>query len=169
MAHVRKLLVLALLVLGGLAVARGTDVPGFGDLGLGGAQSERGRVTRIVDGDTIIVRDESVRLIGIDTPETKKPNTAVQCFGKAATAETTRLIDGRRVRLEYDVERQDRYGRELAYVYRRSDGLFLNAELVRRGFATAATYPPNVRHADRFRRLQRQAREAGRGLWSACR
>ena len=166
MAHVRKLLVLALLVLGGLALAEGADL---GALGLGGAQTERGRVTRVVDGDTIVVRDTTVRLIGIDTPETKKPNTPVQCFGKAATAETERLIDGRRVRLEYDVERQDRYGRDLAYVYRRSDGLFLNAELVRRGYASAATYPPNVRHADRFRRLQREAREAGRGLWSACR
>ena len=166
MAHVRKLLVLALLVIGGLAIANGADL---GALGVGGAQeSERGRVTRIVDGDTIIVRDESVRLIGIDTPETKKPNTPVQCFGKAATAETTRLIDGKRVKLVFDVERRDRYGRLLAYVYRRSDGLFLNAELVRRGFATAATYPPNVRHAERFRRLQREAREAGRGLWRAC-
>ena len=165
MAHVRKLLLLALVIVGGLAVAGGTDL---GPLGLGGAQSERGRVTRIVDGDTIVVRDESVRLIGIDTPETKKPNTPVQCFGKAATAETTRLLDGRRVRLEFDVERRDRYGRLLAYVYRRSDGMFVNAELVRRGFATAATFPPNVRHADRFRGLQRQARADGRGLWRAC-
>ena len=166
MAHVRKLLVLALLVLGGLAVANGADL---GGLGIGGAQSERGRVTRIVDGDTIVVRDETVRLIGIDTPETKKPNTPVQCFGKAATAETTRLIDRKRVRLEFDVERRDRYGRQLAYVYRRSDGMFLNAELVRRGYATASPYPPNVRYERRFHRLAREAREAGRGLWSACR
>ena len=163
----RKLLVLALLVVGGFTVANGGDL---GALGLGGAQSsERGKVSRIVDGDTIYVGDESVRLIGIDTPETKAPNTPVECFGKAATAEITRLVDGRRVRLEFDVERRDRYGRQLAYVYRRPDGMFVNAELVRRGFAGAATYPPNVEHADRFVRLEREARQAGRGLWSACR
>lgn len=167
MAHVRKLVVIALL-LGAAAMAGGvTDGPG--GLGLGGAQTENGRVTRIVDGDTIVVGDETVRLIGIDTPETKKPGTPVQCFGRAATAETTRLVDGERVRLVLDVEKRDRYGRLLAYVYRRSDDRFVNAELVRRGFAGAATYPPNVEHAERFRRLEREAREAGRGLWSACR
>ena len=142
---------------------------GCGELDLRAADRSE-RVERVVDGDTIVlVGGERVRFIGVDTPETKRPGSPVECFGRAATAEITRLVDGRRVRLEFDVERRDRYDRQLAYVYRRSDGLFVNAELVRRGFATAATYPPNVRHADRFRRLQREAREAGRGLWSACR
>ena len=127
------------------------------------------RVTRVVDGDTLVVTGgERVRLIGVDTPETKKPGSPVECFGRAATAETKRLVDGRAVRLRFDAERRDRYGRLLAYVHRASDDLFVNAELVRRGFAQALTIPPNVRHADRFVRLQRAARRAGRGLWRAC-
>jgi micrococcal nuclease len=72
------------------------------------------------------------------------------------------------VRLVRDVEARDRYGRLLAYVYRRRDGLFVNAELVRRGYATVATFPPNVAHEDEFRRLARRARLSGRGLWSEC-
>ena len=79
------------------------------------------------------------------------------------------MVDGRRVRLELDVEERDRYGRLLAYVYlARPPRLFVNAELVRQGYATVATFPPNVRHVDTFVRLQREAREAGRGLWSKC-
>jgi micrococcal nuclease len=77
-------------------------------------------------------------------------------------------LAGRRVELRTDAETRDRYGRLLAYVYRRPDGLFVNAELVRRGFATTLTIPPNVAHAEEFLRLQRAAREAGRGFWSAC-
>jgi micrococcal nuclease len=125
-------------------------------------------VTRVVDGDTIVVGDERVRLIGVDTPESVKPGTPVECFALEASAFLKRLIAGRRVRLELDVERRDRYGRLLAYVYRRSDGLFVNAELVRRGYASVATFPPNVRHVAEFVRLQRSARSAGRGLWSRC-
>jgi micrococcal nuclease len=136
------------------------------------AASRVGTVTEIVDGDTIHVRlggrREKVRYIGVDTPESRKPNTPVQCFAKAATAANARLVAGRRVRLRTDVETRDRYGRLLAYVYRLPDGLFVNAELVRRGFATVLTIPPNVAHADEFLRLQRQARAAGRGLWRAC-
>jgi micrococcal nuclease len=129
-------------------------------------------VVRVVDGDTIQVRlggaKERVRLIGIDTPETVKPNTPVQCYGRAASAEAHRLLDGRTVRLVGDVEPRDRYGRLLAYVYREPDGLFVNAELARRGFARQLTIPPNVRFAERFRRLVAEARDAGRGLWSSC-
>jgi micrococcal nuclease len=72
------------------------------------------------------------------------------------------------VRLVFDVEHRDRYGRLLAYVHRVGDGLFVNASLVREGYAGALTIPPNVRYADRFRRLQREARDARRGLWNAC-
>jgi micrococcal nuclease len=159
----RRLTLLAFLLVAAVAAANGTSIlPGQGE-------TETGRVTRIVDGDTIVVGQEKVRLIGVDTPETKKPGTPVQCFGKAATAETTRLVEGRRVRLELDAEERDRYGRLLAYVYREPDGLFVNAELVRRGFATSLTIPPNVRHADRFVDLQRTARSKDRGLWRACR
>jgi micrococcal nuclease len=131
-----------------------------------------GRVTKIVDGDTIHVqvggRREKVRYIGVDTPETHKPGTPVQCYGRSASAFNARLVAERRVELRTDAETRDRYGRLLAYVYRRPDGMFVNAELVRRGFATILTIPPNVAHAQEFLRLQRAARQAGRGLWGAC-
>lgn len=147
-------------------------------LGGGGAQRDRpagpeATVVRVVDGDTILVRlagggVERVRYIGIDTPESVKPGTPVQCFAKAAAAANRRLVAGRRVRLERDVEARDRYGRLLAYVRRLPDGLFVNAELVRRGYAVTLTIPPNVRFAARLASLARAARAAGSGLWSAC-
>jgi micrococcal nuclease len=137
-----------------------------------GGDDDEGRVTRVVDGDTIKVRmggdEETVRYIGVDTPETKKPNTPVQCFGKKASAYNERLVDGRLVRLRFDVERRDRYGRLLAYVYRREDGLFVNDALVRNGYAMTLTIPPNVAHEADFRVSQRRARDAGKGLWSEC-
>lgn len=127
-------------------------------------------VERVVDGDTIVLAGgERVRLIGVDTPETKDPRKPVQCFGEAASAHTSALLPpGTAVRLEHDVEPRDRYGRTLAYVYRASDGLLVNADLVASGFAQILTIPPNVAHVDEFRALQTEAREAGRGLWSAC-
>lgn len=131
-----------------------------------------GTVTRVVDGDTVHVRlggrDETVRYIGMDTPETVKPHTPVQCFGEAASAANHRLVAGARVELRLDAEARDRYGRLLAYVYRRRDGLFVNAALVRGGFATILTIPPNVRHAADLRALQRDAQARRRGLWGAC-
>lgn len=127
-------------------------------------------IERIVDGDTIVVdRDERVRLIGIDTPETKDPRRPVQCFGAEATQYLTELIPiGTAVVLVRDVSAADRYGRTLSYVYRQRDALFVNAALVRDGYAAAATYPPDVAHAREFVDLEREARTAGRGLWSAC-
>ncbi|HWH92510.1 MAG TPA: thermonuclease family protein [Baekduia sp.] len=162
---------LIVVLAGGYGYARGVDDGGGGtDAGAGG--NRIARVLRVVDGDTILVSvggaQERVRYIGIDTPETVKPRTPVECFGKKASAENRRLVDGREVRLVADAEARDRYGRLLAYVYRASDGLFVNAQLVRGGYATTLTIPPNVRFADRFRTLAAQAREAGRGLWSAC-
>jgi micrococcal nuclease len=131
-----------------------------------------GTVTRVVDGDTVHVRiagrDETVRYIGMDTPETVKPNTPVQCFGKAASAANHRLVSGARVNLRLDAEPRDRYGRLLAYVYRRRDGLFVNAALVRDGFATILTIPPNISHAGDLLSLERRARARRRGLWGAC-
>jgi micrococcal nuclease len=166
------IVVFALLAAGGgglLSCGKATE-PGSPEAGPG--QRLDGRVTKIVDGDTIHVRiggrREKVRYIGVDTPETHKPGTLVQCYGRAASAFNARLLAGRRVELRTDAESRDRYGRLLAYVYRRPDGLFVNAELVRRGFATILTIPPNVAHADEFLRLQRAARQAGRGLWAAC-
>ena len=117
-----------------------------------GASSGPGEavVQRVVDGDTIVVsiagRDERVRLIGVDTPESVDPRKPVQCFGKEASAFTTQLLPpGTVVRLERDVEARDRFDRLLAYVYRVSDGLFVNFELARAGYATAAHDPAQRR------------------------
>jgi micrococcal nuclease len=127
-------------------------------------------VTRVVDGDTVEARigEEvvDVRLIGIDTPETVKPDTPVQCFGPRASDFTHRTLEGRTVRLVFGAERRDVYGRLLAYLYlgRR----FFNPILVRRGLARSLTIPPNDRFAALFRRLERRAALAGRGLWGAC-
>jgi micrococcal nuclease len=124
-------------------------------------------VTQVVDGDTIYVRVdgriEKVRYIGMDTPETKHPIRGKEPGGMEATALNRRLVMGKTVRLELDVRERDRYRRLLAYVY--VGDLMVNAELVRLGYAHAMTVPPNVAHASRFVSLERQAREAGRGLW----
>ncbi len=127
-------------------------------------------VTRVVDGDTIEVQlgdhIEDVRYIGVDTPETVKPGTPVQCFGARASRFNHGLVERHWVRLVFGVERRDVYGRLLAYVY--LGRLFVNAELVRRGLARTLTIPPNDRFAPLFGRLERGAARAGRGLWGAC-
>jgi micrococcal nuclease len=127
-------------------------------------------VERVVDGDTLVVSGgHHVRLIGVDTPETKDPRRPVQCFGREAAGFLTSLLPrGTGVRLVGDVEQQDQYDRTLAYVYRLPDGLFVNAELVRNGYAQVLTVSPNVAHADEFVALAAEASAAGRGLWSAC-
>jgi micrococcal nuclease len=111
-------------------------------------------------------RRERVRYIGVDTPESVKPGGRVQCYGKAAAAANRRLVQGAEVRLVYDAEARDRFGRLLAYVYR--DGTFVNAELIRRGYGKPLEVPPNVAHAAELRRLASAARRAHRGLWSRC-
>jgi len=135
-----------------------------------GPPSVTAEVVRVVDGDTIEAQIgdavEDVRLIGVDTPETVKPNTPVQCFGERASHFTKRRLSRRRVRLVFGVERRDVYGRLLAYLYLRHR--FFNPILVRRGLARSLTIPPNDRFAPRFRRLELVAARAGRGLWGAC-
>jgi micrococcal nuclease len=131
------------------------------------------RVTRVVDGDTIVVdlggRSEKVRLLGIDTPETKSPTKPVQCFGKEASGHTAELLAaGTEVRLERDVEERDVYGRLLAYVYRARDDLFVNLDLVRGGFASLLTYQPNVAHVAELTAGVDDARSRGAGLWGRC-
>jgi len=132
-------------------------------------QSFTATVVRIVDGDTIRVqlngREEKVLYIGMDTPETHHPRRGEEPGGREATAVNRRLVEGKTVLLELDVQERDRYGRLLAYVY--VDGLMVNAELVRLGYAQVMTVPPNVKHASLFVKLQREAREANRGLWAS--
>jgi micrococcal nuclease len=159
-----------LIVLALAAAALATWWP-HGSPGSGGR--EDAVVTRVVDGDTVKVRmpggaTDTVRYIGMDTPESVKPGVPVQCYAKAASARNEQLVTGQRVRLLVGAESRDRYGRLLAYVYRGSDGVFVNAALVREGYARTLTIPPNDRYAPRFAALQRQAQSAGRGLWGAC-
>lgn len=139
-------------------------------LGTPPPQSASAYVVRAIDGDTIEVqldgRREDVRYIGVDTPETVKPGTPVQCFGPRAHRFNAHLVEGRRVRLEFGVERRDVYGRLLAYAHLGRQ--FVNAELVRRGLARTLAIAPNTRFAERFERLELAAARAGRGLWGAC-
>ena len=134
-----------------------------------GAQGQplEGPVTRVVDGDTIHVklgdRVEKVRYIGVNTPELHHPTKREEPGGREAAEMNRRLVSGKRIRLELDVQTRDRHGRLLAYVW--VGDVMVNAELVRLGYAQVMTIPPNVRHQELFTKLQRDAREAGRGLW----
>jgi micrococcal nuclease len=127
-------------------------------------------VTRVVDGDTIHVDldgvDTTIRLIGIDTPERDGPYTHDECFGRKASAYTERLLAGRAVQLEFDVERTDRYDRTLAYVW--LNGRLFDERIIADGYAVVATFPPNLKYVDRFLAAQREARDSGRGLWGTC-
>ncbi len=166
------LLLLAGLVLGDVHVPAWLGGGGGATVSAGG--SARARLTRVIDGDTIVARvgdrDERVRYIGIDTPETVKPNTPVQCFGPQAHELNARLLGapGAALTLRFDRELRDRYGRLLAYVFRGRDGLFVNARLVAAGAARTLRIAPNTSDAGQLGSLEAAARSAGRGLWSAC-
>jgi len=138
-----------------------------------GVLTANATVIYVTDGDTVGVEidgvEERVRLIGIDTPETKKPNTPVQCFGPEATAFTKSLLpDGTALYVERDVEARDVYGRLLAYIYRSADGMFVNMEIIGQGYARPLTIPPNVAHADEFVVAARNAEATNVGLWAGC-
>lgn len=125
-------------------------------------------VARVIDGDTIeLETGDKVRYIGVDTPETVHPKKPVQCFGKEASNRNKELVAGKRVRLVKDISETDHYGRLLRYVYL-ADGTFINLELARAGYARAATFPPDVKHAEEFVAAARTARLAQRGLWAVC-
>lgn len=127
-------------------------------------------ISKFVDGDTFWVinqkgQNEKIRLIGINTPEARRTGrTEVEYFGKEASDYVKKILIGRKVRLEYDVQRYDRYKRTLAYVYL-DDGTFLNALLVKEGHASTATFPPNVRFSEYFVNLEREARHRKKGMW----
>ncbi|MGZ4785231.1 MAG: thermonuclease family protein [Acidimicrobiales bacterium] len=161
---------LAALTLLGTAGCRDSSARSSPEAG-GGAGSAR--VTRVVDGDTIEVdlagHDEKVRLLGIDTPETHHPTKPVQCYGKEASDRTTQLLPaGTDVRLERDDEERDDYGRLLAYVYRSSDDLFVNLDLVQQGYASLLTIRPNVAHLADLTAAESSARAHDLGLWGRC-
>jgi micrococcal nuclease len=136
--------------------------------------TERAVVTRITDGDTVRVRiggqEHRLRYTGIDTPESVHPERPVEPWALEATAENARLVEGRQVILERDVSETDRFGRLLRYVWLEPDDedgewRMVNLELLLGGFAQVTTYPPDVKYVDLFLAAQREAREAGRGLW----
>ena len=146
------------------------------------ALPEQAVVRRVIDGDTVeLTNGLLVRYIGIDAPEVRRrahPGDVAwragrthqwvvdpEPFGVAATELNKRLVEGHRVRLEYDVQTHDRFGRVLAYLY--LGEVMVNEELLREGFAQLLTIPPNVRYAERFRTLAEDARHSQRGLWSA--
>lgn len=133
-------------------------------------------VVRVVDGDTIIVRldgrEERLRYIGIDAPESVQPDMPIECYGPESSDENMRLVDGATVFLEADTEERDRFDRLLRYVYISGpDGelVMVNRALVAGGFAEAGSFPPNERHSDSLFDAEREARVSGVGLWSACR
>lgn len=140
------------------------------------ASARRGIVTHVSDGDTAYIDPlrygttaaswdgRQARFIGVDTPEVYDDD---ECYGPAASAFTKRKLEGHRIKVTYGVDPIDPYDRALVYVWRK--GRLFNATLVRKGFATVEIYSPNDRYESRLRRLQRAAREDGRGLWSACR
>ena len=135
-------------------------------------------VRRAVDGDTLVLESgERIRLIGIDTPETHTSNRlywqaqrrktdiqTIMALGRKAYGFTRNLVEAKRVRLEFDIEKYDKYGRLLCYVYLK-DGTFVNAKIVQEGYASLLTIPPNVKYVDLFRKLYQEARENNRGLW----
>lgn len=124
-------------------------------------------VTRVVDGDTIVVSNKkTVRLIGINTPETVDPRRPTQCFGKEASEKTKELLLNKTVRLEKDVSETDKYGRLLRYVFIGNE--LINQTLVAEGYAQAVSYPPDVKYIPLLRETEKVARENKKGLWGVC-
>ena len=125
------------------------------------------KVVRVIDGDTIEIEGgERVRYIGIDTPETVDPRKPVQCFGVEASRKNKELVEGKEIRLEKDITDRDKYGRLLRYVW--VGDTLINLELVKQGFASSYSYPPDIKYQDDFVEAEREARDAKRGLWDAC-
>jgi micrococcal nuclease len=131
-------------------------------------------VLKVIDGDTVDIdikgNTERVRLIGVNTPETKHPTKPIECFGPEASAYLTQLLPkGTHVRIERDIEARDRYGRMLLYLYRESDNLFINLDLVSHGYGTPMSIEPNTFHRNDFVHAAALAETTNEGLWKACR
>lgn len=138
------------------------------------SSAERVLVTRVVDGDTIEIEGgQKVRYLGINTPETVDPRKTVQCFGKESSNKNKELVEGKKVRLEKDVSETDKYGRLLRYVYLPAEKggggeIFVNDYLVQEGYATATSYPPDIKYQDKFKAAETSARDTKKGLWGSC-
>ena len=129
------------------------------------------KVVAVIDGDTIDVdlgegNIKRIRYIGVDTPESVDPRQPVQCFSKEATAKNKELVENGIVGLEKDVSETDKYGRLLRYVY--MGDLFINHVLVAEGYASAISYPPDMKYQDKLKQAEQEARTANKGLWNAC-
>jgi micrococcal nuclease len=164
--------VIALVVLTACAT-NGSPAGDDASVALGAAATANAVVVEVIDGDTIDVEIdgtiERVRLIGIDTPETKRPNTPVECFGPEASEFTESLLPiGTPVRVERDVVGRDDYGRLLGYVHLPEGGVFVNREIVRRGYAQPLTIEPNSTYSAEFTADARAAEAADLGMWAGC-
>lgn len=149
----------------------GAPVPAGNDGGSSGnaieIQGDTYLVTRVIDGDTIELENgERVRYLGVDTPESVHPSEPIQCFGVESATKNRELVEGKRVTLEKDITDRDKYGRLLRYVF--VNGVHIGLELVRQGYASVYTYPPDVRYSDELLVAQQEARNAKRGLWGSC-
>lgn len=161
------------------------------NVGAANHEYEYTAVARVVDGDTIELADGNrVRYIGIETPELVHPRKPIECFASEAMVRNQELVEGKIVRLERDISDRDRYGRLLRYVFHLADSasvavttsaeeaasseagggewIMVNLKLVEEGYASVATFPPDVKYADEFTAAERRARETGRGLWQVC-
>lgn len=135
---------------------------------------EIGKVQRVVDGDTVELQDgRKIRYLNADTPETKKPNTAVQCFGLEASKYNKELVEGKNVQLVPDKEKQDRYGRDLRFIFLENEDTTkiensVNAKLVKLGFARTIIIKPNNTYEKVFKELEYEAKQQNIGLWKSC-
>ncbi len=130
-------------------------------------QQESGQyiVKTVIDGDTIELNDgEKVRYIGVDAPEFQSSKKNAEPFAEEAFQANRKMVENRKVKLEFDVEQRDQYGRLLAYVYT-EDGIMVNEWLVANGYARTVVFPPNVRYVDRFKLLEQEAQKQKIGLW----
>ena len=180
MAGLAAVLLAGCTEVGGVGAGGVVTVPEQAPAPAGSGGRERGEVVRIVDGDTLYLRGDgdllgpggadgtAVRLLQIDTPETVAPGSPVECWGPEASAALADLVPpGTSVSVEADEELLAPFDRVLLYVYD-AGGDMVNLEMVRAGHAEAVLYEPNDRHIERMRAAEAEAREAGRGLWSAC-